>query len=104
VALARALASGPELLLLDEPLSGLDPAAKAELLPGLRQLLAGLHVPVLYVTHDAGEAVRVADRALDLRDGRVTEGAVRTEPAALSELPRETLERLAAAALNAGLA
>ncbi len=102
VAVARALACGPRLLLLDEPLSGLDAASKAELLPELRAWLAELAVPVLYVSHDPGEVARLAARVLRLDRGRVREGR-REDAAPLAGLPAWEVERLAAAALRAGL-
>ena len=71
VALARALASRPRLLLLDEPLSGLDPESKAALLPALRSALAAVGAPVLLVTHDPAEAEALATRRLVMRAGRV---------------------------------
>lgn len=104
VAVARALACAPRLLLLDEPLSGLDAQAKAELLPELRGVLAGLATPVLYVSHDAAEVARLADRVLELREGRVApRNAVEVEGGRLDDLPPAELRRLAAAALRAGL-
>jgi molybdate transport system ATP-binding protein len=71
VALGRALLSQPKLLLLDEPLSGLDRAAKDEILPYLEALLRRVNLPVLLVTHDIGEVERLADRLILLRQGRV---------------------------------
>lgn len=71
VALGRALLSQPELLLLDEPLSGLDRDAKDEILPYLEALLRRVNLPVLLVTHDIGEVERLADRLVLLRDGTV---------------------------------
>lgn len=71
--IARALLSQPRLLLMDEPLSALDGAARAELLAWLEELLAGIGIPVFYVTHDEGEAARLAVRTIRIRDGR-TEG------------------------------
>jgi molybdate transport system ATP-binding protein len=71
VALGRALLSQPELLLLDEPLSGLDRDAKDEILPYLEGLLRRVKLPVLLVTHDIGEVERLADRLVLLRDGAV---------------------------------
>ncbi len=104
VAVARALACGPALLLLDEPLSGLDAASKAELLPELRTMLAALAIPVIYVSHDAGEVAYVADRTLRIRAGRIEDDVPRNEAtSALSALSRSEVDRLAAAALRAGL-
>lgn len=56
VSLARTLASKPEALLLDEPLSDLDVAIKERLLPDFKSAMTALGAPVLYVTHDALEA------------------------------------------------
>ena len=105
VALARALATGPSLLLLDEPLSGLDAAVKAELLPELRTLFAALAIPVIYVSHDGAEVARMSDRTIRLHEGRTT-----TDPPeppdndVLGSLSADEVRRLAAAALRAGLA
>ena len=68
--IARALLSQPRLLLMDEPLSALDSDARAELLGWLERLLAGIDIPVFYVTHDEGEAARLAVRTIRIRDGR----------------------------------
>ena len=61
VALARALASEPRALLLDEPLSDVDQAIKERLIPKFREVLKQLAIPVLYVTHDLGEARHMGD-------------------------------------------
>lgn len=71
VALARALLSQPQLLLLDEPLSGLDVEARAALLDEFGMLLRETGLPVLYVTHDPAEAERLAAWTVRLRAGRV---------------------------------
>lgn len=71
VALARALASRPRLLLLDEPLAALDVPLRDRVLPYLLRLRDRSQVPMLYVTHAAGEALALADDVLLLRDGRV---------------------------------
>ncbi len=70
VAMARALLTSPKLLLLDEPLSALDAARKAEVLPYL-EALSRTGVPMVYVTHALDEAARLADHLVLLRDGRV---------------------------------
>jgi molybdate transport system ATP-binding protein len=68
-AIARALASRPRLLLMDEPLSALDADARAGLAAQLADILGAIGVPVLYVTHDLGEARRLASRTLRMRKG-----------------------------------
>ena len=71
VAVARALATDPRLLLLDEPLAGLDVALRERVLPYLLRLRAEWNVPTLYVTHQLGEAIVFAERVLVLEGGRV---------------------------------
>ena len=72
VALARALARDPSVLLLDEPLSALDAHTKADVRSELHELLAGLAIPVLLVTHDFEDAAALADRV-----GVIVDGALR---------------------------
>jgi energy-coupling factor transport system ATP-binding protein len=70
VAIAGVLAMGPEVLVLDEPTAGLDPATRGELLALIRHLRdAG--VSVVLVSHDLDEVAEVADRVCALHDGRV---------------------------------
>jgi molybdate transport system ATP-binding protein len=71
VALARALATDPLLLLLDEPLAALDVALKERVLPYLLRVRDEARVPMLYVTHQLGEARVLAQEALLLEAGRV---------------------------------
>lgn len=71
VALGRALLSNPALLLLDEPLSALDNARKVDILPFLIRIRSEFGLPVLHVSHNVDELVRVADRLLVLARGRV---------------------------------
>ena len=70
VAIARALLTSPALLLMDEPLSALDVARKAEVLPYLAAL-SDSGVPIVYVTHSLDEAARLADQLVLMRDGCV---------------------------------
>jgi molybdate transport system ATP-binding protein len=70
VAIARALLTSPSLLLMDEPLSALDAARKAEVLPYL-EALAGRGLPIVYVTHALDEAARLADHLVLMDRGRV---------------------------------
>ncbi len=71
MALARALAPSPRLLLLDEPLSSLDGPARAELRGELRQRLEAAAIPALVVTHDRVEALSLGDRIAVMVDGRI---------------------------------
>ncbi|HEX5527863.1 MAG TPA: ABC transporter ATP-binding protein [Solirubrobacterales bacterium] len=85
VALARALAAEPRALLLDEPLSALDPGSRREALRQLHALLAELPIPVLLVTHSYDEAALLADRIAVIDRGRIVQSG---EPAAISTQPR----------------
>jgi ABC-type Fe3+/spermidine/putrescine transport system ATPase subunit len=69
VALARCLAPGPRLLMLDEPLGALDSTLKTRLLADLSEILHTVGVTVLYVTHDHEEAMTIAGRVAVLRAG-----------------------------------
>jgi molybdate transport system ATP-binding protein len=71
VAIARALVSSPRILLLDEPLTGIDRSRKDRILPYLLRIRRELHVPMIYVTHDAREMVDIADRVIRLEAGGV---------------------------------
>lgn len=71
VAIARALATSPRLLLMDEPLSALDPGRKAEVLPYLDNLHRSLDIPVLYVSHAIDEVARLAHHMVLIDAGRV---------------------------------
>jgi molybdate transport system ATP-binding protein len=72
IAIGRALLMKPRLLLLDEPLASLDAARKAEILPYLERLRDDAGVPMIYVSHDAGEVARIATYVVRLEGGRVT--------------------------------
>jgi len=68
VAVARALAANPGVLLLDEPLTGLDAALHDRMLGDLAQLLRARDTTVVHVTHDMDEAAAFASRIIDFRD------------------------------------
>ena len=70
VAIGRALLSRPRLLLMDEPLSGLDQVAKEGILPYLEALHERLSIPIIYVSHDIREVARLADKIVVLSNGR----------------------------------
>ncbi|KXS32981.1 MAG: Molybdate ABC transporter, ATP-binding protein ModC [Candidatus Gallionella acididurans] len=69
VAIGRALLTSPNLLLMDEPLSGLDAASKQEILPYLERLHGEMEIPVFYVSHALDEVARLADRLVLLEQG-----------------------------------
>ncbi|SDU96273.1 sulfate transport system ATP-binding protein [Microlunatus sagamiharensis] len=71
MALARALAIEPTVLLLDEPFGALDAKVRKELRDWLRRLHDEVHVTTVFVTHDQEEALEVADRIVVINDGRV---------------------------------
>jgi molybdate transport system ATP-binding protein len=71
VAFGRALLMRPQLLLLDEPLASLDRARKLEILPYLARLRDEAKVPMIYVSHQAGEIVKLATQVIRIEDGRV---------------------------------
>jgi molybdate transport system ATP-binding protein len=71
VALGRALLAQPRLLLLDEPLGSLDEERKAEILPYLVRLRDEANVPMVYVSHDAGEMRQLATQVVMLKRGRI---------------------------------
>lgn len=76
VALARALLAGPRLLLMDEPLAGLDDARRQEILPLIERVRDEFSAPILYVTHARDEVSRLASKVVVLDAGRVvSEGA-----------------------------
>ena len=71
VGLARALATDPAVLLMDEPFGALDPITRAEMQTMLRELLGRVRKTVLIVTHDLDEALYLAGRIVFLEEGRV---------------------------------
>jgi ABC-type sugar transport system ATPase subunit len=78
VALGRALVGSPRLLLLDEPLSSLDPELRSALRSELATLQRALRLTTIYVTHDPEDAAVLADRSVRLRNGAVE--AVEAQP------------------------
>jgi molybdate transport system ATP-binding protein len=69
VAIARALVTKPSILLLDEPLAGVDRERRDVILPYLLRIRRELHVPLVYVTHDRAELDAIADRVISLDRG-----------------------------------
>ncbi len=87
VAMARALATSPRILLLDEPLAALDGARKAEVLPYLQRLHNELDIPVLYVSHALDEIARLADHLVLLDNGSARASAAVNELLTRLDLP-----------------
>ena len=73
VAVGRARLACPELLLMDEPLTGLDRGKREEIMAYVKAIPERFGVPVLYVTHSDAERRFLADRVLNLEDGKLTE-------------------------------
>jgi sulfate/thiosulfate transport system ATP-binding protein len=84
MALARALAVEPRVLLLDEPFGALDAKVREELRTWLRRLHDEVHVTTIFVTHDQEEAMDVAEQIIVMNDGRVEQSG---EPRDLYENP-----------------
>jgi sulfate transport system ATP-binding protein len=79
MALARALAIEPRVLLLDEPFGALDAQVRGELRTWIKELHDAVHVTTVLVTHDQNEAMEVADNLLVLNEGRVAQVGTPTE-------------------------
>lgn len=73
VAMARAVLGNPVLLMMDEPLSGLDIRRKAAILPYIADLPTRFGIPVLYVTHAIDEVTRIAGQLIAMQDGQITD-------------------------------
>jgi osmoprotectant transport system ATP-binding protein len=90
VGVARALAAGPELLLMDEPFGALDPITRDALQDELARIHRATRTTILFVTHDMDEALRLADRIAVLRDGRLVQVGT---PAGILARPADTFVR-----------
>jgi putative spermidine/putrescine transport system ATP-binding protein len=82
--LARALAPSPEVLLLDEPLSALDALVRQQIREEIRRIQQALKITTLFVTHDQGEAMAIADRVAVMSHGKIEQIA---SPLELYETP-----------------
>lgn len=71
VAIGRALCMAPEWIVMDEPLASVDGASKQRILRYIRQLRHHLNLPILYVSHDMGEIMQVADDLILMEEGRI---------------------------------
>lgn len=73
VGIARALASDPEILLMDEPFSALDPLIRLQLQDQFKSLVADLNKSTLFITHDLDEAIRIGHRIAIMKDGVIVQ-------------------------------
>jgi len=73
VGIARALAANPEVLLMDEPFSALDPLIRKQLQLEFRQLSTTLKKTTVFITHDLEEAIRIGDRIAIMKEGRIVQ-------------------------------
>jgi molybdate transport system ATP-binding protein len=89
VAVGRALLAQPQVLLMDEPLASLDSARKADVLPYLEALNARFGIPIIYVTHDADEVLRLASDVVLLAGGKVAASGPLGDVTSRLNLPAE---------------
>ncbi|WP_417594613.1 molybdenum ABC transporter ATP-binding protein [Oceanospirillum sp.] len=94
VAIAAALLTSPDLLLMDEPLAALDSTAKGEVLFYLNRLRSRFAIPVIYVTHSVEEAIALGDQMLLMEAGRIVARGGITELLRRTELPGMTGEMI----------
>ena len=73
VGLARAIAADPEILLMDEPFSALDPLIRRQLQDQFMELSSKLKKTTMFITHDLDEAIRIGDRIAIMKDGRIVQ-------------------------------
>jgi ABC-type Fe3+/spermidine/putrescine transport system ATPase subunit len=108
VALARALAPRPDVLLLDEPFSSLDQAMRTQLRTEVRQILREARQSAIFVTHDQGEALTIADKVAVMTRGKVLQIAapeiIYAEPATPYVATFVGVSNLVAADVRAGVA
>ncbi|MBN2786661.1 MAG: molybdenum ABC transporter ATP-binding protein, partial [Pontiellaceae bacterium] len=71
IAIGRTLLSNPRLMLMDEPVTGLDVSLKMQILPFLSKVHRTLKIPTILISHDLGEILQLTDRLLLMRDGSV---------------------------------
>ncbi len=71
VGVARALANDPDIVLMDEPFSALDPITRDQLQNELLKLQEELHKTIVFVTHDIDEAIKIGDKIAVMQDGRI---------------------------------
>ncbi|KUP08229.1 glycine/betaine ABC transporter ATP-binding protein [Bacillus coahuilensis m2-6] len=79
VGVIRALAAEPPIILMDEPFSALDPISREQLQDELKRIQEQIHKTIIFVTHDMDEALKIADRIVLMREGRIEQIATPDE-------------------------
>ena len=103
VGIARALASSPDILLMDEPFSALDPLIRRQLQTQFLDLSRQLNQTTIFITHDLDEAIRLGDRIAIMNDGRIVQSgrrkiSCRNRPMTTLPISSRILQRLASSA------
>ena len=91
VNLARALATGPEVLLMDEPFSSLDAPSREAFMNDLERIIRGRGITAIFATHDRSEAIRLADEIIVMNEGRIIQSG---KPNDITQYPAERIRRL----------
>ena len=73
VGLARALTVDPEILLMDEPFSALDPLIRRQMQDEFLNLITEVHKTIIFITHDLGEALKMGERIVIMKDGKIVQ-------------------------------
>lgn len=91
VGLARALANDPEILLMDEAFSALDPLNRKDMQDELLDLQENMHKTIIFISHDLNEALRIGDRIMIMKDGEIVQ--IGTPEEILSQPADDYVER-----------
>lgn len=79
IGIARALAGNPEIILMDEPFSALDPITKKSLQKDIKELQQKINKTIIFVTHDIEEAFYLGDRIFIIKDGKILQSGTKSE-------------------------
>lgn len=101
VAIGRALLTSPRLLLMDEPLSSLDAARKEEVIPFIATICREFDLPIIYVSHMIDEISRLADKIVEINNGRVAPGKSSGHTEALYTLSKRYSEHASGCPIHA---
>ena len=94
VAMARAMATSPDILLLDEPFAALDPPLRGQLVQVLRQIKRRDNCTVLHVSHDFADAQSLADRVIEIKEGQIASDQILGRSDKTYELPKSLQNRV----------